>query len=377
MRILTVSHFFERHGGGIERVAGHLCRQFDRLGAESVWAASDCDTPPSDGLKALPLSCINPTERLTGLPMPIPRLRAGRRLAQEVRSSDAVVVHDALYVTSIFALLIAKALGKRVILVQHIAGIPFSSRILRSVMALANALITRPMLLIADERVFISETVRRELLGKDHRLACKLLFNGVDGTIFHPGRKRKPKALQGIGLGAAKRRLLFVGRYVEKKGLTVLRALARSHPDWMILLAGTGPIDPSEWGLSNVHDLGPQTPQAIADLYRWSDLLVLPSVGEGYPLVIQEAMACGLPVVCGTPTDEADPDAAKWLRGVPIDLSKPEASAQHCAAAIESFDLSAAERADMAHYALQRYDWRQMAEMILSLARRPTPKVSV
>jgi glycosyltransferase involved in cell wall biosynthesis len=243
-------------------------------------------------------------------------------------------------------------------------------------MAVANWLITRPMLWAADERIFISDTVRRDLLGQRSRHASELLFNGVDTAIFHPGERRRPEALAKIGFSETATRLLFVGRYVEKKGLAVLSSLAQSRPDLIIVLAGTGPIKPRRWGLDNVYDLGSQSAEALAELYRWADLLILPSVGEGYPLVIQEAMACGLAVICGAPADRADPDAAKWLRGVPIDLSKPEASAQSCAQLIDSFRLSSGDRADMARYAHRRYDWRAMAERLITLARgserRPT-----
>lgn len=309
--------------------------------------------------------------------MPIPGLGAARTLSRQVRRSDAVIIHDALYATSMLALLMAKAQGKRTILIQHIAIIPFSSRILRAIMGVANLLVTRPMLRAADERVFISDTVRHDLLGNPPKCASELLFNGVDGKIFHPGKSHMPKSLSNIDMSHASRRLLFVGRYVAKKGLAVLRALAQSRPDLMILFAGTGPIKPREWGLANVYDLGPQTPEALADLYRWADLLILPSVGEGYPLVIQEAIACGLPVVCGAPADRADPDAAKWLRGVPIDLSTPEESAQRCADAIDSFKLSANERAEMARYALRQYDWRKMAQRLIALAQGPRANMSI
>ena len=132
------------------------------------------------------------------------------------------------------------------------------------------------MLRAADVSVFISDTVRRDLLGRDCQ-SGELLFNGVDGTIFHPGEGRTE-------LPASVRHIFFVGRYVEKKGLAVVRALAVLRPDLSFLLAGTGPIHPGEWGLPNVHDLGPQSQEAIADLYRSVDLLILPSVGEGYPL---------------------------------------------------------------------------------------------
>ena len=243
--------------------------------------------------------------------MPIPGVRGIRTLAREVRRSDALVIHDALYVTSILALLIAKWRSKRVILIQHIAGIPFSSRMLRTVMKVANVLVTRPMLWAADEQVFISETVRQDLLGRGASQSSELLFNGVDGSIFYPphGEAFLPDAVA-PHLQSRGRRVLFVGRYVEKKGLKILRVLAALRQDLDFYLVGSGSIRPHDWGLGNVHDLGPQRQEALADLYRWADLLVLPSVGEGYPLVIQEAMACGLPVVCGMPSDRADPEAA-------------------------------------------------------------------
>lgn len=344
-------------------MAGQLCRQFAQLGAAAVWCAGDADRPPAGDIEAVQLACVNPTERLTGLPIPIPGVSGIRRLAREVRLSDAVVIHDALYVTSILAMLIAKATGKRAILIQHIGAIPFASPFLRSAMRAANAIITQPMLRAADVRVFISDTVRDDLLKRDHGQSAELLFNGVDGTIFHPfpiGTDRSPGA----------RRVLFVGRFVEKKGLKVLHALAAIRPDLDFFLVGRGPIRPSEWGLTNVHDLGPLNQEELADLYRWADVLVLPSVGEGYPLVIQEAMACGLPVVCGSPCDRADPDAARWLKGVRIDLAEPDASAKGCSEAIDQLGPSPEERAAMAKYALQRYDWRKTAKRLIALAEQ-------
>lgn len=354
MRVLTVSHFYEAHGGGIERVAGQLCRQFAALGHEAVWAASDADPSPSGAVAAVPLRCINPTEALTGLPMPIPGWRSLRALCREVGRSDVVIVQDSLYVTSICAMIAARLQRRQVVLIQHIAAIAFSSPVLRKVMALANVLVTRPMLRAADRLVFISDAVRQELLGQPAWRDYRLLFNGVDGTVFYP-----PISPPESGP------ILFVGRFVEKKGLAVIRALATLRPDLDFHLAGSGPIAPASWGLANVRVLGPQTPQALAELYRGAALLLLPSVGEGYPLVIQEAMACGLPVICGEPSNRADPAAAAWLKGVAIDLGDPEGSARCCAEAIAAFALDAAARSAMADYAARVYSWRAMATAIL------------
>jgi len=362
VRILMVSHFFESHLGGIERVAGHLCRQMMAQGASVTWAASAQDAAPRD-VPSVALRTVNPTERLTGLPMPIPGPRGVAALWRAVGAADAVVLHDALYVTSILALGMAKLRGKRSILIQHIAGIPFASRVMRGVMAVANFIVTRPMLASADALVFISDTVRRELLGDPARRAFSLVFNGVDHAIF----SRMGEAAQGVPQG--KRRLLFVGRYVEKKGLSVLRELARARPDCTILMAGDGPIRPVAWGLANVHDLGPQSAGQLAGLYRSADWLVLPSVGEGFPLVIQEAMACGLPVICGTPTERADPEAAAWLKGVAVDLGDPAGAVAAIGGVLDGLAPSLPERAEMANWAAQRYSWEAMARAVLGLAR--------
>ena len=361
MRVLMISHFFESHLGGIERVAGHLCRNMRAAGAEVVWAASGADAAPDD-VPSVALACINPTEALTGLPMPIPGPRGVLALWRAVGAADAVVLHDALYVTSILALVMAKVRRRRTVLIQHIAAIPFASAVMRWVMALANLCVTRPMVAAADEVVFISDTVRAQLLGDPARRPYRLVFNGVDGTVFRAvGAAAK-------GVPGDKNPVLFVGRYVEKKGLSVLRALAEMRPDLTIWMAGTGPIRPVGWGLANVHDLGPQSPAQLAALYRSAQWLVLPSVGEGFPLVIQEAMACGLPVICGQPTDLADPAATRWLRGVPVDLGDPQAAARAVAAVLAGPGPSGPERAAMAQWAAARYSWTMMARAVLDAA---------
>jgi glycosyltransferase involved in cell wall biosynthesis len=376
VRILTVSHFYENHGGGIERVAAQLCRQFARDGHRALWAASDCDPLPEAPIRAIPLGCSNPTEAWIGLPMPIPGPRAIRNLARAIGASDSVIVHDSLYLTSIFAMLIARARRKPVVLVQHIAEIRFANAFMRDLMRIANYIVTKPMLHAAQQLVFISEEVRRELLGADPFRQSMLLFNGVDNSIFHPRDPRNRDTIRlRHGLPADAKLALFVGRFVEKKGLNVVEAIARNRPDLQIAMVGSGPMRPEAWNLPNIHLLGPQSQQTIAELYGAADLFLLPSVGEGYPLVIQEAMTCGLPVVCGDLSARADPGAERWLRGVEIDLVDPAGSAERCIAAIDSLSRDSIDRTAMAEYAAETYSWPAMARAIVQSLSRPVEAV--
>ncbi|MEO8374121.1 MAG: glycosyltransferase family 4 protein [Sphingomonas bacterium] len=370
MRLLTVTHFFEQHGGGIERVAGHLNRCFTAQGHETSWAASAGDLLP-DAQTASPVAmpCFNAIERLSGLPMPIPGPRALYRLATAIRTSDAVIVHDALYLSSIAAMLLARWHGKPITLIQHIAAIPFSNSLLKRVMALANRLVTHPMLRAAHQVIFISDTTRAAFVGVRFRVPPLLLFNGVESSLFRSVQRKHDSTL------------LFVGRFVEKKGLSIIREMAAARPERQVVLAGNGPIDPDAWGLPNVRVLRDRSGALLAALYQVADALILPSVGEGFPLVIQEAMACGLPVICGEEASRADPGASAWLYPIDIDLSDPSGSAERLITAVDAVGMTPGDRAAMSAYAIATYDWGKMAEQIVaqfgsSPTRQPTVRAA-
>ena len=357
MRILNVSAFFESHSGGIEIVAGQLARALGKRGHESRLAAAALDPIPQDtDFTAIPLTATDPLERLLGLPMPVPRAAARRTLQREIMEADAIVVHDALYSTSVLAQRYATKYRKPWLLIQHIGAIPYANPVLRAALKTANRLVTKPMLERAPQVVFISDTVRRYFDGLNWRSEPKLLFNGVDSALFHPPAEPRETGTH------QRKKILFVGRFVEKKGLPVLRELAVQQPEWDFLLVGSGPIDPVGWQLPNIKLLGRKNRPELAEIFRNSDALVLPSVGEGFPLVIQEAMATGIPVYCGTESAIADPNATRYLTGIEIDLGDPQKTAQQFSQEIENGpcgpNLSASA------YARATYDWDANAAWI-------------
>ena len=85
-------------------------------------------------------------------------------------------------------------------------------------------------------------------------------------------------------------------------------------------------MPPADGDSATVRLAGRLPPQEIVGEYQAADLLVLPSVGEGFPLVVQEALACGTPVLVSRDVAQAFP--ARDRRCVfEVDLGGPDPAA--------------------------------------------------
>jgi glycosyltransferase involved in cell wall biosynthesis len=383
-KVLLATAYFDSHRGGIEIVAGRLARELQRLGTDVTWLATDATPPPTEpgGGEALSVSAWNVAERRLGFPLPLPGPGAIAAICRAVKSTDCVLLHDSLYPTNVVAMLAARWHGRSVVLVQHIAAVPYSNPVLRLLMRAANMVIARPMLTAADQVVFISDTVVQHFADVRFKSPPRLIFNGVDTDLFQlPSASFDRRGARAeLGLPPDVKIVAFVGRFVEKKGLHVIERLARARPGLTFALAGWGPIDPRAWGLPNVHVYSGLEGASLAPFYQASDVFVLPSIGEGLPLVLQEALSCGLPVVCGDETASADPAAQDMVTGVPINGADPDGTAAAFAARIDAVlgRSSAADAVKRHAYVQSRYSWTEaakaydaiMADLVGAKARR-------
>ncbi len=369
MRLLIVSAYFDGHRGGIEIVAGRLAQEFRRAGHTVMWLASDAayaGTPTEGRDWHIPVPAFNGIENLFGIPFPVPSPSGLPTIRKAVEHSDVVMLHDCLYPTNIAAFLFARWLGRPVVVTQHIGTVPYRNPLLRGLMRLVTRLVTRPMLAGADQVVFISKVTAKVFADVCHRRPPRLIFNGTDTDIFHPPASRDEKAAVRAKFGLPPDRpvALFVGRFVEKKGLHILQQAARLGGDVVWAFAGWGPLDPRRWACPNVHVYSGLAGDSLAPLYRASDVFVLPSTGEGFPLVVQEALACGVPVVCGAETACADERLAGLVHAVSIDNRDPRAVAVDVVQAVRA---AMAEDRDGVANAADWYSWPRAGQLYLDL----------
>ncbi|MDQ6877247.1 MAG: glycosyltransferase family 4 protein, partial [Candidatus Dormibacteraeota bacterium] len=306
MRILLVSNYYPEHVGGIETVAATLAAGYRRHGHEVRWIAGDLTERPHTGPPDdVPIKVWNLTERL-GFPYPLAGPGSASTVRKHVSWCEVVHLHDCLYALNLTTLVAARRSKHRpVLLTQHIGRVPFRNPALRGLQALAYASLGRAALSSADQVVFVSQEVSRWFAPRVRfRRPPVVVENGVDIELFTPAVTEERRALRGdLGVESSGRLLLFVGRFVEKKGIRLLRPVIEATPQWKWLLVGrAGDEDPTRWRLQNLRVLAPVEPRRLRDHYAAADLLVLPSVGEGFPVVAQEAMACGTPVLLAAET---------------------------------------------------------------------------
>lgn len=107
------------------------------------------------------------------------------------------------------------------------------------------------------------------------------------------------------------RRLVFVGRYVESKGLRELwRGFMLYHEENIssleLLCIGTGPLYAERPVHSKIHHLGFVQPKDLAEILQGGGIFILPSLFEPWGVVVHEFAIAGFPLILSTAVGAAD-----------------------------------------------------------------------
>lgn len=304
MKILTISNYYPEHPGGIEFVAKNLVDRWRRR-QPVRWMACDLKYHSHhSAIDDVPISAINFAEIHLGFPYPIPLPGEIKKIFKEVKKSEIVHLHDCLYAVNLVAFLAAKMYHKPVVLTQHVGLIPYKEIYKIYLQKLAYAIMGRWVLENADQVIFISTRINQFFKDRfKFKKTTLLIPNGVDRKLFYPPKPNERELFRSeLKCSNSVPNLVFVGRFTQKKGLNIVREIAKARPNWHWWIIGNGEVDPHNWNLENIEVI-PSLPQIeLRRYYLAANLFVLPSTGEGFPLAAQEALACGLPVALSTET---------------------------------------------------------------------------
>lgn len=163
--------------------------------------------------------------------------------------------------------------------------------------------------------------------------------------------------------------ILYVGQLIPRKGVaSLLYAMAGARiGDASLLIVGDGPEAgrlqqlAQELGLRNVTFLGFQEPPALWNTYALADVAVVPSLREVWGLVVNEAVASGLYVICSDQVGAARDVIRIGLNGEVVPAGDVQAWAAALRRVVCGVDQIRARRAFIMDDARRRLGISQLA----------------
>lgn len=301
MRILVLIHEFPPVGGGGGRVAEDICTTLARRGHEPTVLTAALRGLPSQetrtGVRIVRLPSLRTQPYRAGLPAMgafiLVSLAAGLQVIRQ-QHPDLIHVHFAVP-GGMAAWFLSRLTGIPYVLTAHLGDVPGgvpekTGRWFRWVKPF-----TPPIWRAARRVVAVSEFTRSLAL-EHYPVDISVIPNGVDLKTLPPTKMslHDPPAI------------VFAGRFMAQKdpvGLVDTLARVRDLP-WHCTMLGDGPLLPEVLNAIRAHDLqarfhlpGWVTPQEVLEKFAHSDLLFMPSLSEGLPVVGVQALGMGLAIV--------------------------------------------------------------------------------
>ncbi|MEV7620502.1 glycosyltransferase [Microbacterium sp. NPDC089321] len=301
---------FLPHINGVTGSVLQILRHLDRSGHQvHVIAPAAPDAPRRTGAARV--------ETVASVPLPGYRnVRVGVASTRQVREGLRRFRPDVVHLASPFALgwrgaLAARSLDLPVVAAYQTDVAAYAARYgVRMTTAIAEQHLTR-----LHRRATLTLVPSRESEDQLARLGIDRLRRwgrGVDAELFHPAARDESwehRRTGDVTVG-------YVGRLAPEKQVEDLRALS-GMPGVRLVIVGDGPSRPRlEALLPDAvflgHLSGGQLSRAVASF----DIFVHPGESETFGQTLQEAHACGVPVVAtgrGGPLDLVRPGVDGWL----------------------------------------------------------------
>jgi glycosyltransferase involved in cell wall biosynthesis len=303
MRVLVVIYEFPPVGGGGGRVAEDICRGLVQLGHEVLVMTTHLKGLPREeekhGINILRISSGRKSPFKAGfgsmLGYVIVGFIKGLQLIQSWKP-DVIHVHFAVP-SGAAGYPMAKLTRTPYIMTAHLGDIPGgvpekTDRWFRWIYPFT------PPIWRGAQQVYTVSGYSRDLALQCYDVDIKVIENGVDLNLLDPGT---------IQVGKPPR-LVFAGRFVTQKNpVQIIRSLSQLRDlPWYLVMIGDGPlreeieVEITKNQLSDRVTLtGWVTPDEVIDWFSKCDILFMPSLSEGLPVVGVQAAAMGIAIVAG------------------------------------------------------------------------------
>ena len=301
MRILVLIHEYPPVGGGGGRVAQDICEGLVKQGNEVLVLTAHCEDLPFEERQG---------------EITIRRLKSWRRLPYKadiramagyvwksfwaglriIRQWHPDVIHTHFAVPAgASAWLLNRLTGIPYVLTAHLGDVPGGTPEKTGKWFKWIFPFTPPIWKRAAQVVAVSEFTRQLALSS-YSVDVRVIPNGVDLEKINPGN---------IVLNDPPR-IVFAGRFMPQKNpIQIIRTLAAIKDlAWDCVLIGDGPLREEIEREIKLHGLeeritltGWIKPEQVLDWYARSDIMFMPSLSEGLPVVGVQALAMGLALV--------------------------------------------------------------------------------
>jgi glycosyltransferase involved in cell wall biosynthesis len=216
----------------------------------------------------------------------------------------------------------------------------------------------------ADKVICLTKSDAKEVI----RFGCpsekiRIVPNAVDTELFRPGKDRENSLV------------VWVGRFVPEKGVEYLvmaaRIVAERSKDVRFLLVGYGPLKARimklvrDFGLfgKSIYILGPLSREEIAEILSKASVFSFPSLKEGMPLSVLEAMASAVPVV-GSNIPGINDVIIHGENGILVPPRNPEALANTIMLLLQNRGLRRKLGQNARQLMIEKYSWNVVIEKI-------------
>ena len=292
LHILTLNGDNGEYGGPV-RVAREICGELARRGNQTEIY--------SGALRGLEPSPSSNTVESYELVRPLTKLykisslwswRFAAKLSKKLAASDIVHIHFARDLISYYALILC-VLKQKPFVTQTHGMISFDGRIATRIL---DTFVTKPLLSKSKTNFVLTKKENSDLLKIGVTAPIQFLTNGIKISDI-------PSKQENSGC----KKIVFCSRLHSRKGVQAFIQLAKEHHSSGNIFEIYGPDDGElafilkQIEIEKLDEIltykGPLKPKEVLKVLPQSDLLVLPSKNDPYPMIVVESLSVGTPVL--------------------------------------------------------------------------------